>query len=108
MLSMNHLSIGDANNGALVRVLPTLSGLLAGVRLTSVGDEVVAVGPRHRLDIPGAQSECRESLQTVHLSPILPNFILLAHTPHFSLFSTVFWAMLCPAGLPPFRPPPRT
>ena len=25
------------------------------------------MGPRHRPDIPGAQSECRESLQTVHL-----------------------------------------
>jgi len=53
-LSVDHLSIGDANNGALVRLLPTLSGVLAlGVRLTSVGEEVVAVGPRHRLDIQG-------------------------------------------------------
>ena len=35
--------------------------------LTRVGEEVVAVGPRQRLDTPGAQSVCRESLQTTHL-----------------------------------------
>ena len=35
--------------------------------LTRVGEEVVAVGPRQRLDTPGAQSVCRESLQTMHL-----------------------------------------
>ena len=85
--------------------------------LTRVGEEVVAVGPRQKLDTPGAQSVCRESLQTMHLNqtfikfkvlsriievpsiseqtnlnPILPNFILLAQTPHFSLFSHVFCA----------------
>ena len=35
--------------------------------LTRVGEEVVAVGPRQRLLTPGAQSVCRESLQTMHL-----------------------------------------
>ena len=80
--------------------------------ITRVGEEVVAVGPMQRLDTPGAQSVCRESLQTMHLdqtfiklevlsqniseetnlNPILPNFILLAQTPHFSLFSHVFCA----------------
>ena len=36
---------------------------------TRVGEEVVAVGPKQRLGIPGAQSVCRESLQTMHLVP---------------------------------------
>ena len=38
-----------------------------GNYLTRVGEEVVAMGPRHRPETPGAQSVCRESLQTMHL-----------------------------------------